>query len=108
MSLPVKPPRGSPNKSKKRSQDDLGNERRQEEHRQHTVPEISHVELEQESKERSQKVSCPEGCQQQSFAIILREHVYQGLQPAWLRSKAMLGSRSQERSWEKVGVRFYQ
>jgi hypothetical protein len=82
MSLPVKPPRGSPNKSKKRSQDDLGNERRQEEHRQHTVPEISHVELEQESKERSQKESCPEGCQQQSFVIILREHVYQGLQPA--------------------------
>ena len=53
MSLPVEPPRGSPNKSKKRSQDDLGNERRQEEHRQHTVPEISHVELEQESTERS-------------------------------------------------------
>jgi len=40
------------------------------------------VELEQESKERSQMESCPERCQQQSFVMILREHVYQRLQPA--------------------------
>ncbi|KAL8718407.1 MAG: hypothetical protein Q9225_004450 [Loekoesia sp. 1 TL-2023] len=35
----------------------------------------------QESKERSQKASCPEECQQQSSVVILREHVCQGIQP---------------------------
>ena len=45
MSLPVNPPRESPDKSKTRNQDDLGNERRQEEHRQHTIPRISPIDF---------------------------------------------------------------
>lgn len=82
ISLPVNPPCDSPNKSKKRSQNHLGNERRQEKHRQHTIPKISLMELEQVNKERSQKEFCLEGCQQQFSVVLLRGHVYQGLQSA--------------------------